>query len=346
MIILYTSSKQKIEIKDKPLGKGGEGAVHNIVSPSSLKNLCVKLYSEKYRTDEKRKKIEFMIQNKPPPHKLNHAVYTLCWSEQIVFDDKGRFVGFILPLAWQNSIKLYSLCVSDKNNPTPAWLAKFARNTSQGIKLRLKLIVNIAAAIHSIHSLNKYVFVDMKPENILVTEDAKVSIIDLDSLQIAENKNVQFYAHVATPEYSPPEALNPKNNYIPIDWDRFSLGIIFYKLLFGIHPFTATFKGCYEKITVPKEAIEKGLFVNGYKWRYVAVLPPPHQNFKKIDKRLQYLFILAFDNGLHYPKLRPSAEMWGRTIFDILDNKPKVTSFLNNTTETMLKNRIQNIKGL
>jgi DNA-binding helix-hairpin-helix protein with protein kinase domain len=235
MAILYTSAKQKIEIKDKPLGKGGEGTVHNIVSPSSLKHSCVKLYSEKYRTDENRKKIEFMIHNKPLSHKLNHTVYTLCWPEQIVFDAKGKFVGFVLPLAWENSVKLYSLCMLDKNNPNPVWLTKFARNISQGIKLRLKLIVNIAAAIHSIHSLNKYVFVDMKPENILVTEDAKVSIIDLDSLQIAENKKVQFYAHVATPEYSPPEALNPKNNYIPVDWDRFSLAIIFYKLLFGIH---------------------------------------------------------------------------------------------------------------
>jgi DNA-binding helix-hairpin-helix protein with protein kinase domain len=321
MAILYTSTKQKVEIKDSYLGKGGEGTVHNIISPSSLKNSCIKLYSEKYRTTERRKKIEFMIKNKP--NKLNSSVHILCWVSETVFDAKGNFVGFILPLAEQNSIKLHKLCLLDKAKPNPVWISKFSRHSSQGITLRLKLICNIAVAVHSIHSLNKYVFVDMKPENMLITEDAKIIVIDLDSLQIAENKKVLFNSHVATPEYRPPEALNPKNNYIPVSWDRFSLAIIFYEILFGLHPFMASFKGVYEHIHTPTDAIQKGLFVNGYKWRYISVLPEPHKSFKTIDVKLQDLFKLAFDNGLHYPALRPSAENWGKTVYDIVNSKKK-----------------------
>jgi DNA-binding helix-hairpin-helix protein with protein kinase domain len=344
MAILFTSTQQKIEIEDKSFGKGGEGSVHKIVSPASLKDSCVKLYSEKYRTLERQNKIEFMVKNKPS--KLNGNFYMLCWPTEIVFDTTGRFYGFVLPLAWQNSIKLYSLCLSDKVNPYPTWLNKFARQSSQEKTLQLKLIVNIAVAVHSIHSLNKYVFVDMKPENILVTEEAKIAIIDLDSVQIAENKKVQFHAQVATPEFSPPEAINLKDNYIPIDWDKFSLAVIFYKLLFGIHPFTATFKGSYQHITETKDAVKNSLFVNGYKWRYVSILPHPHNDFSTIDTRLKELFKLAFDNEIHEPRLRPSAEDWGRTAHDIINNKTKNITFLNEKTENMLKNRMQTIKGL
>ncbi|MBT9096858.1 hypothetical protein KFZ76_03920 [Methylovulum psychrotolerans] len=344
MAIFFTSARQKIEVEDKPLGKGGEGSVHKIVSPAFLKDCCLKLYADKYKTSERQSKIEFMVKNKPS--KLSSTVYMLCWPNEIVFNDIGKFVGFLLPLAWPNSVRLYGLCLPDKDTPNPAWLSRFARHTSQGKASRLKLIVNIASAIHSVHSLNKYVFVDMKPENILVTEEAKIAIIDLDSIQIAENKQVQFNAQVATPEYSPPEAINPKENYIPVSWDRFSMAIIFYKLLFGIHPFTASFKSSYEQITTPQEAIKNGLFVNGYKWRYVATLPPPHGNFKNMDMRLQDLFKLAFDNGLIRADLRPTAENWGKIVYDIVNAKITSTVFLSSEIENVLKNRIRQIKGL
>jgi hypothetical protein len=55
---------------------------------------------------------------------------------------------------------------------------------------------------------------------------------------------------------------------------------------------------------------------------------------------------LAFDNGLHYPKLRPSAETWGKTIYDIVNSKTTNTTFLSENTENILKNRIQKIKEL
>jgi DNA-binding helix-hairpin-helix protein with protein kinase domain len=344
MAVFFTSTRQKIEVEDKPLGKGGEGSVHRINFPSTLKDHCLKLYQESYRTSERQKKIEFMIRNKP--RELNSNIYMLCWPDEAIFDGKGKFVGFLLPLAWSNSVKLYSLCLPDKINPSPKWLSRFDRKTPQGRISRLKLIVNLASAIHSVHSLNKYVFVDMKPDNVLVTEEAKVAIIDLDSVQIAENKTVQFKAKVTTPEYRPPEAINPGENYIPVSWDRFSMAIIFYQLLFGIHPFTATFNGSYESITKTEDAIKKGLFVKGHKWRYVAVLPPPHEEFEHVDAVLQELFKIAFDNGLIRTELRPSAEKWGKTVYEIVNAKIQNATFLANATERTFKDRIKKIKGL
>src|SRR5690606_32507156 len=101
---------------------------------------------------------------------------------------QGRqFAGFLMPLAHSQSISLYQLCTPRLRSSTKnkdVWAQKFDRSTGPGILARLKLCVNIAVAIHTIHKRNNYVIVDLKPQNILVSPAGKISLIDLDSIQI------------------------------------------------------------------------------------------------------------------------------------------------------------------
>lgn len=315
MPITYrTANNQTISVDDNPFSAGGEGQVHKIISPYNYQQHCAKIYFQNQRTPQKEQKIKFMISNVPP--NLSTNMYLVCWPVEILYQG-NQFVGFIMPLAFQNSILLYELATPKLKSSLPAIWQKFDRTTSNGILTRLKICVNIASSVHQIHSLNKYVLVDMKPQNVLVTQDGKISIIDLDSIQISYNNKVAFPAKVATPEYVPPEGvkLDPSKDVIPVTWDRFSLSVMFYEILFGLHPYAASSSGQYNTLNTISEKIQSGLFPFGSKAKFISTLPPLHNNFKKVPVSIQNMFVKAFEDGNSNPYARPSAENWGQLIY-------------------------------
>ncbi len=313
--IVYTATGQQIKLEDKPLNSGGEGKLHKIITPGRLANHCVKIYHPQYQTKQREQKLRYMIHNQPK--ELSDGTnYMVCWVSDIVYI-KSAFVGFIMPLAFNDSIQLYELCtVKIRKSLGSVWKQKFERKNSDSLEKRLKLCVNLSIAIHKIHSTGNYVLVDMKPQNILVSQEGKVSIVDLDSLQVSENGVVLHKGHVATPEYVPPEGkyLSPSKDFISETWDRFSLAVILYEFIFGIHPFVATGTGAYEKITTIDESIRNGLFVFGEKSGYLQIAPL-HNNFKQLPQSLKICFLNAFDKGHGDPEARPSAQRWGEKIY-------------------------------
>lgn len=327
-IILTTANRQQIQIEEIPFASGGEGSVHKIISPVSSRKHCVKLYKPQLRTPEREQKILYMSHN-PPPN-LKSEGYIICWVIDAVYDQKG-FAGFLMPLAFDGSRRLYDLCMTHFKPQTPrVWSEKYDRTTGRGVSSRMKLCVNIAIAIHIIHAHSRYVLVDMKPQNLLVTDEGRVSVLDCDSMQIANSNKKMFSAPVATPEYVPVECnhLNPMKDLIPVTWDRFSLAVIFYELLFGVHPYAATFGGQFSDSTSLSDKIKNGLFVHGRNKSYVSKRPPPHENFDKIPISMQSLFLRAFDTGHQQPVFRPSAEDWGKTITHELRTAAQVKKFV------------------
>jgi DNA-binding helix-hairpin-helix protein with protein kinase domain len=316
-LTLTTSGRQTVVVEDNPFASGGEGAVHRIVSPPAYSGRCAKLYFQQYRTKARERKIEFMVGN-PLPNLdgMRRGGCTICWPTELLYQ-RNKFVGFVMPRAFDNSALLYELCTPVIKRLPAVWKAKYDRTKGKGVESRMKLCVNIAAAINFVHSQGKYVFVDFKPQNILVTDDGRVSLIDLDSIQIANNGKVVFPAQAATPEYVPLEGnhINPSRDIIPETWDRFSLAVVFYELLFGLHPYAASYQGQYKDSSTVADSIRNGLFVFGSKKNYVYRRPPLHDNFARIPPALQGMFIRAFDKGHTNPVLRPKAAEWGSTIF-------------------------------
>lgn len=300
--------------EDKPLGApGGEGKVHRIVS-GLYQNCCVKIYYPKLRTAIRKNKIRYMMAHKPD--NLESRQYKICWPIDMVYI-KGEFVGFMMPLAFPNSIQLYTLCKNKLGKRlSPIW-QKYGREEVRGLLNRFKLCRNLAIPIFNIHRSGNYVLVDLKPQNVLVTDAGKISVIDLDSIQIASNGKVLYNGPVATPEYIPPEGMthNPNGtDYISDTWDRFSLGVIFYQILLGLHPYTGTGLRQYRDFNTLEEKIVEGLFPFGKKARFVRPANP-HQQFRQLPRYLQKMFMDCFDTGHKDPEKRPTANDWGEAMF-------------------------------
>jgi hypothetical protein len=321
----HLSDGTQITIDTNFLGEGGEGGVYEITSPQKFKSSVAKILLTHNRVIERRYKVDYMIKNPPAETKDQTGHSFLIWPEHILFEN-NQFVGFLMPkaegvtLEELSSTELGFYSYPRHNDKLGQEWQRFDRNSPDSLVLRLKLCSNIAKAIHTLHASGHYVIGDLKPQNIMVLPNGLVSILDLDSCQIADNGSVRFESKMNTPEFNPPENPGKKKE---ISWDLFIVGIIFYKLLSGVHPFFGTCKAPYENCTLPELKIKEGLFPHGSKGEFFEVIPMGHNAFKEFPEFVQKLFINCFDGGVTKPSLRPTALDW----INKLTAKPSIKFF-------------------
>lgn len=319
-----TASFETIEINNTPLGKGGQGAVHNIITSKYSADYCIKLYI--HDAEKMRRKIEYMVAH--PPQNIRDTSFRICWPVALAYNTNREFVGYMMPLAFPKGHDLTILSVY-RNKPLSQqkrfknkveWHDKYELDTREGIMNRVKMLCNIAIALHSIHSTGRYVLVDLKPENIDATATGKVSIMDADSIQISENGKILHPATAYTPEYFAPEGKRYKDNYLPytLQCDYFAAAVCFYQILTGTHPYSGTvLKPPYDNCTELADCIANGLFAFGEKQRYIS-LPTGfnlQQNFYNLPSTVQHLFKRAFGSDASQ---RPTMAEWGRTFHEII----------------------------
>lgn len=317
---------QAIIIEDSPFASGGEGELFNITKPSGLSHCVAKIFHLNKRDSEKEAKIEYLLQN-PPVFEGLLDEQPIVWVKHMLHDAEGVFVGFVMPKATGEKLEILTA------PKLPKYLGKewsrFKLGGDEALRLRLKVCYNLAAALRMVHATGKYVLVDLKPDNILIKNNGVVSIVDTDSIEVIENGRTLFPATVATPEYTPNEYYTgTKPGKITIDpsWDNFSLAVIYYRLLFGVHPHAATSKAPYDNVNALGDKIKHGLFVHNTQLSdQFTVIPPPHRAFLSLDRDLQKLFVRTFVDGHEDPQLRPSPEEWGETLAStplLLTNRP------------------------
>jgi DNA-binding helix-hairpin-helix protein with protein kinase domain len=319
-MIVYSSKNEKITLADTPLSSGGEGEVRNIVLPFHLKNNCVKIYYVKKRTKEQAAKIRFMVDH--PPQTIEHPSFKIGWPLDIILQN-NNFIGFIMPLAFPESKKLVILTSTtlSKKLLNSNW-RKYDRNQGKSaLVARLKLMNNIAIPIYLLHSTGKYVLQDLKPDNVLITHSGQVTICDMDSIQITDGQRMLFCGAVTTAGYAPPEYENNgtgKSTTVPLEksWDNFALSVVFYQLLFGLHPYAVIPK--LQKDANSSEIstnISDDLFPFGSNAHKIQSVPPPHNKFTILPPQIQNLFRRSFST---IPNQRPSADEWGRNIHELI----------------------------
>jgi len=317
---------QAVIIEDSPFASGGEGELFKILSPSGLSNCVAKVFHLNKRDPEKEAKIEYLLQH-PPVFEGVLDEQPIVWVKHILHDAQGSFVGFLMPKATGEKLEILT------SPKLPKYLGKewsrFKLGGDEALRLRLKVCYNLAAALRMVHATGKYVLVDLKPDNILIKSNGVVSIVDTDSIEVIENGATLFPATVATPEYTPNEyytGTKPGKIVIDPSWDNFSLAVIYYRLLFGVHPHAATSKAPYDNVNALGDKIKHGLFVHNTQLSdQFTVVPPPHRAFASLDRDLRKLFVRTFVDGHEDPKLRPSPEEWGQTLTNtplLLTNRP------------------------
>lgn len=323
------NKNEEIRIVPKHFAGGGEGNLYRIQSPSKLApHFIVKLYHPHKLSPERAHKLKYLIEHPPADFGVGQAPPSVVWVYDLVKDEKGKIIGFLMPLVRGDKLELLtSLRIPKK--AASSW-QRFAFGQAKADYYRLRFCFNIAVAIQQVHASEKYVLVDLKPDNIIAQPNGIIALVDMDSVEVVENGHSIFDAPVATPEYTPPEHyIKDQLSYDPTErqaWDRFSLAVIFYKLLLGIHPFAGGNKPPYDDCMTLEQKIEKGLFVHAPNSKeFMQVTPPPHQGFSKLDKNLQNLFIRAFVDGHHDPEARPSAEEWCVELLSSIDD-PQLNS--------------------
>jgi eukaryotic-like serine/threonine-protein kinase len=97
-----------------------------------------------------------------------------------------------------------------------------------------QILIDAASGLSHVHE-NGYMHLDFKPENILVTRNAAVRLIDFDMAQPIPEKPVKFSKNPGTPGYMAPEQL--KREPIDARVDIFAFGVSAYELLTNQKPF-------------------------------------------------------------------------------------------------------------
>src|SRR4051812_10816165 len=111
----------------------------------------------------------------------------------------------------------------------------YARHDPVLLEHVAQILIDMAAALEHVHE-NGYMHLDFKPENVLVTQNARVRLVDFDLAQdIPEKPKKASKKNPGTPAYMAPEQLlgEPISHRV----DIFSFGVTAYELLTNQKPF-------------------------------------------------------------------------------------------------------------
>jgi eukaryotic-like serine/threonine-protein kinase len=110
----------------------------------------------------------------------------------------------------------------------------FARSDSVLTENVGNILIDMAVGLEHVHD-SGFMHLDFKPENILVTRNAGVRLVDFDLAQPIPDKPKKMSKNPGTPAYMAPEQLLRQ----PIDHrvDIFAYGVAGYELLTGTKPF-------------------------------------------------------------------------------------------------------------
>ena len=318
----------EVVLKDQPMSSGGEGSVYRLSGADSwkpagstvTKRACAKVFSQGFLArhgKEMEEKLDFMTDPKNYPRYLDDGATNLiqiCWPMSLLYDAPGgSFVGFMMYYALEDSVPLSTITIQRseayfKMQERMGKLNRIERDIYKQFedpRSRMPFVFNIASEIDYFHNLGIYVNGDLKPDNFLINARGGVSLVDLNTVQVKAGRKY-YPSFVATPDYVPPEYQDNPTGKKPMSFDLFSMAVIFYQILVGIHPFAYSVKGANTVGTTIQEHIRSGKFACG-KNRKHFTLSPQHQRFDNLPDSLKELFKRAFEGAA---SRRPSAREW------------------------------------
>lgn len=116
---------------------------------------------------------------------------------------------------------------------------QWCRDRSLGVREKLELFRRVCAAVEFSHK-NLVVHCDLKPANILVTEDGTPKLLDFGIAKLLADagESTGTLLRAMTPDYASPEQVRG----LPLNTtsDIYSLGVVLYELLAGDRPYRLT----------------------------------------------------------------------------------------------------------
>jgi eukaryotic-like serine/threonine-protein kinase len=170
---------------------------------------------------------------------LNAALLATDWHERF-----KREVGFLANLRHPNIAALLDAGVAEDGTP---WLVteliqgqpidRYCLDQALSISEQVGLMVDLAEAV-AFAQKNLIVHRDIKPDNVLVTEQGRVVLLDFGIARALDAESARQTRAMATraftPEYAAPEQRS--GQVVTTATDVYALGILLYKLLTGTLP--------------------------------------------------------------------------------------------------------------
>lgn len=290
MTRLYSGAGHRIE-PGKPLGRGGEGTIHEIAGRPGF---AAKIYHQPIGPD-KALKLEGMVRQAHPG-----LLEIAAWPVDVLrVSPNGPIQGFVMPRVsgYHEIHGLYGPSHRKRAFPQADWsfLVHAARN--------------LASAFVTIHARG-HVIGDVNPGNVVVSGQALVKMIDCDSFQIDTGDRL-FLCDVGVPQFTAPELQDQPFHGLrrTPEHDAFGLALLCFHLLFmGRHPFAGRYQG---KGDMPIErAIKEYRFAFGRQAAGRSMEPPPHTlPLDALPQPIVGLFERAFTSSAPAPN-RPTAREW------------------------------------
>jgi eukaryotic-like serine/threonine-protein kinase len=114
------------------------------------------------------------------------------------------------------------------------------------ISARLQLYMQVCGAVQYAHD-RSVVHRDLKPNNILVTEDGTPKLLDFGIAKILHSESTastETIGRPLTPEYASPEQI--RGETVTTASDQYSLGVLLYRLLVGQSPYAPYARSTHE----------------------------------------------------------------------------------------------------
>ena len=240
----------------KLLGRGGEGAVYEIVGRP---NLAAKVYHQPI-AKEKADKIVAMA-----AMRNDRLLSVSAWPLDLLRSPQHQPCGLVMPLvAGHKDIHtLYGLSSRKAEFPTADW------------RFLIRAAANTARAFAAIHETNS-VIGDVNHSSVRVSDKATVRLIDCDSFQVCVGGR-RFLCEVGVPPFTPPELQGRSFRGVvrSPNHDNFGLAVLIFHLLFmGRHPFAGRFLGAGDMSI--ERAILEFRFAYGSNRAAALMKPPPN----------------------------------------------------------------------
>lgn len=293
------------------LGSGGEAEVFQVAGRPDLAE-------KRWRnpTLSQARKLAVMLAH-PPEGATFEGHVNLAWPVAEVRSDSGAVIGFRMPAVDLTR----SLPVFTAYNPDAR------RERLAGISWRhlVRTSRNLASVVAALHRAG-YVVGDLNESNVLVDRRALVTILDCDSIQVADPGTGEVHhCGVARPEFLAPELagrdLSATDRHLSSD--RFALAVMVFLLLReGVHPYAGVWRGRGE----PPDLSAR---MRGRRFPHVPgtrMRPPPGSlGLRGLGPRFRWLFIRAFLLGPWLRAARPAASTWETALARLEDRLAQCT---------------------
>ena len=270
------------------IGKGGEGKVFSLNGRSGA---AVKIYNSRLRS-EREEKVRAMVYGG-----FAAQTHLVAYPREIVSDRRGNFLGFLM-----HRVSGY-LPIHELYSPK----SRQRHFAKADYRFLVRTALNISRAVGRVHQTG-CVIGDLNHSGVLVSQDARVALIDADSFQFSLGQKI-YPCVVGVPDFLPPElhGVNLATAVRTTDHDNFGLAVAIFLLLFmGRHPYA----GRHEGPDLPiGQAIKQNRFAYSLVRRSLTgTTPPPGAlTLDVFPALIRDAFESAFDLN---PNVRPTASSW------------------------------------